>query len=78
MDCDGHVEEVPEIVPAEGVPVQDEVAGVQVKFKSEAGLTVPKSEQKLVERFPGVVATQFVVVFRLLKSLLELPRKPTW
>ena len=51
--------------------------GVKVNVCPTAGLIVPENWQEAVFVPPAVVAAQFVVVERLLKSVLVKPRKPT-
>ena len=51
--------------------------GVQRKFRFVVGITVFLDVQEAVFEPPGVVADQFVVVVRLLKSAFVEPRSPT-
>jgi hypothetical protein len=52
--------------------------GVKRKHKLLAGFTVLFVVQEAVFVPPAVVADQFVVVVRLLKSVFAEPRRPTW
>lgn len=60
--------EVPDMVPAFGVPVQK--TGVQVYVRPLGGATVLRNRQRSVLFADAVVAVQSVVVVRLLKSLV--------